>query len=220
MRSRSALPAGVEVYTLGGAGAPRVTRGTPAGGSETVALDGFDDFIDDGQLARYFVGDRGTSPERPSNATYKLGVVRPHSAFTPHAHGGEHFVLSLGFAACGVYDSVRQCAVRVPLTPGTMIRIPALLPHSFGNRDSRPLLILAANTGYGIDHADYAITAEEAERRAATVQGPGVDALPLDYGLLAKALHTLDGAPGRTTVRERLASVLRDAAHRLEGGPS
>ena len=203
------LPAGVEVYTLGGPGAPFVTRG-----AQRLPLDGFDDFIDDGQLARYFVGDRATSPERPSNATYKLGVVRPHSAFTPHAHGGEHFVLSLGYAACGVYDAERQCAVRVPLTPGTMIRIPALLPHSFGNRDGRPLLILAANSGYGIDHADYAITAEEAERRALTVHDPEVD-----YALLAKALHTLDGPPGRTTLRERLASALRDAAHRLEGGP-
>ncbi|GIJ44496.1 hypothetical protein Val02_13820 [Virgisporangium aliadipatigenens] len=200
------LPAGVEVYTLGGAAAPLVARGDESG-----PLDGFDDFIDDGQLARYFVGDRATSPERPSNATYKLGVVRPHSAFTPHAHGGEHFVLSLGYASCGVYDAARERPVRVPLTPGTMIRIPALLPHSFGNRDGRPLLILAANTGYGIDHADYAITAEEAERRALAVQDSAVD-----YVMLAKALHTLDGGPGRTSLRERLARVLRDAAHRLE----
>ena len=40
------LPAGVEVFTLGGAGAPLVTRGSASG-----PLDGFDDFIDDGQLA-------------------------------------------------------------------------------------------------------------------------------------------------------------------------
>src|ERR1700754_3309515 len=106
-----------------------------------------------GQSARYFIGDAKTSPERPSNATFKLGLVAPHSAFTPHAHGGEHFVLSLGHASCALHDAGR--VTTLALAPATMVRIPAMMPHAFGNRAGSPLVILAANTGYGIDHEDY-----------------------------------------------------------------
>jgi hypothetical protein len=201
------LPPGVEVYSFPADGA--AIRRTRAGVAEP---DGFLPFIDAGQRARYFVGDAATSPERPSNATYKLGVVRPHSAFTPHAHGGEHFVLSLGYASCGLYDDGAERTVRVALTPGTLIRIPALMPHSFGNRAGSPLLILAANTGFGIDHEDYAITAQDAEARAAA--GSRTD----DLLRLAKALRALESAndPGTMTLRERIANRLRRAAHRLE----
>ena len=101
--SEARLPAGVEVYTVPVDGA--VAR--RAGGHTGTELDNLLPFIDPGQAARYFIGDAQTSPERPSNATYKLGLVRPHSAFTPHAHGGEHFVLSLGYAAWGLYDADR-----------------------------------------------------------------------------------------------------------------
>jgi hypothetical protein len=198
------LPPGVEVYSFPADGA--AIRRTRAGVAEP---DGFLPFIDSGQQARYFVGDAGTSPERPSNATYKLGVVRPHSAFTPHAHGGEHFVLSLGYASCGLYDQGAERAVRVMLTPGTLIRIPALMPHSFGNRAGSPLLILAANTGFGIDHEDYAITASDAESRGSEAG---------DFPRLAKALRALEAGndPGSMTLRERIANRLRRAAHRLE----
>lgn len=199
------LPPGVEIYSFPSDGA--AIRRTRAGVSEP---DGFLPFIDSGQRARYFVGDAATSPERPSNATYKLGVVRPHSAFTPHSHGGEHFVLSLGYASCGLYDLGAERTVRVTLTPGTLIRIPAMMPHSFGNRAGSPLLILAANTGFGIDHEDYAITAPDAEARGA--------AADTDFPRLAKALRALESAndPGMMTLRERIANRLRRAAHRLE----
>src|SRR3954468_3127518 len=123
------LPAGVEVYSLPADG----TAVRRAGGAGP-GLHKLPPFLDPGQTARYFIGDAATSPQRPSNATYKLGVVRPHSAFTPHAHGGEHFVLSLGYAACGLYDEDTGSPVLVRLGPGTLIRIPALLPHSFANR--------------------------------------------------------------------------------------
>jgi hypothetical protein len=178
--------------------------------------DGFLPFIDPAQRARYFIGDATTSPERPSNATYKLGVVNPHSAFTPHAHAGEHFVLSLGYASCGLYDLDTERGVRVALTPGTLIRIPAMMPHSFGNRAGNPLLILAANTGYGIDHEDYAITAPAAEARGAG-SGPETDP-ETDFPALAKALRALeaDHEPETMTWRERIARRLRRAAHRLE----
>lgn len=205
------LPPGVEVYSFPADGA--AIRRTRAGMAEP---DGFLPFIDSGQRARYFIGDAATSPERPSNATYKLGVVRPHSAFTPHAHGGEHFVLSLGYASCGLYDQDAEHTVRVALTPGTLIRIPALMPHSFGNRAGSPLLILAANTGFGIDHEDYAITAADAEARGADPRDHGA---PVDdFPRLAKALRALESAndPGAMTLRERIASRLRRAAHRLE----
>jgi uncharacterized RmlC-like cupin family protein len=199
------LPPGVEVYSFPADGV--AIRRTCDGVAE---LDGFLPFIDTGQRARYFVGDAATSPERPSNATYKLGVVRPHTAFTPHAHGGEHFVMSLGYAACGLYDAGSDAAVRVTLTPGTLIRIPAMMPHSFANRAGTPLLILAANTGYGIDHEDYAITASAAEARGASADA--------DFPALAKALRALEDPndPGATTWRERIAGRLRRYASRLE----
>jgi hypothetical protein len=224
VRSMRALPPGVEVYSFTADGeALLVNRdGTADLGSANDLLR----FIDDGQAARYFIGDQATSPLRPSNATYKLGIVRGHSAFTPHAHRGEHFVLSLGFAACGLYHPDRQAVLDVRLPPGTMIRIPAMLPHSFANRAGRPLLVLAANTGYGIDHDDYAITAVEAERRATAEPAAGPAE---DYPALAKALRALEhgalehgasgqGAPGLTR-RERAAAALRRLATRLERRP-
>jgi hypothetical protein len=203
--SEARLPAGVEVYALPVDGS--TTRRTSC--HTGTELDDLLPFIDPGQAARYFIGDARTSPERPSNATYKLGVVRPHSAFTPHAHGGEHFVLSLGYAACGLYDAAREEPVLLRLGPGTLIRIPARMPHSFANRAGSPLLILAANSGYGIDHEDYAITADAAERRAAE------DA---DLPGLAKALRALEAADGLPplTWRERVALRLRRIAAGLE----
>ena len=222
------LPRGVRLYRL-----------RPDGSVVLADRDGARDlgperdllpFIDDGQFAHYLVGDAATSPERPSNATVKLGVVGPRSAFTPHAHGGEHFVLSLGYAACGLYDSERGRVSEVPLVPGELIRIPEMMPHSFANRDTVPLTILAANTGYGIDHEDYAITAPEAERRAAgppdgaaTATGTHTATLArTDYLALAAALRDIEQlqrvrGTGVTTVKERLAARLRRLAHGLEG---
>ncbi|WP_254393608.1 cupin domain-containing protein [Streptomyces buecherae] len=228
------LPDGVELYGL-----------LPGGGIVFADRDGvrelgpereFLRFIDDGQFAHYLVGDAATSPERPSNATVKLGVVGPRSAFTPHAHGGEHFVLSLGHAACGLYDADRAEVTQVPLVPGVMIRIPEMMPHSFANRGGAPLTILAANTGYGIDHEDYAITAQDAERRSAAASGGGpaeagavvadgplgtVPRAGTDFAALAAALRDIEGAQrlrgtGTTTVRERLATRMRRIASALE----
>jgi hypothetical protein len=82
-----------------------------------------------------------------------------------------------------------------------------MVPHSSGNRAGTPLLILAANTGSGIDHEDYAITAAEAGRRGVVE--------------LAKALPALEErTPDLTTTwRERVASRLRRLASRVDGGP-
>ncbi|MFE0631750.1 cupin domain-containing protein [Streptomyces sp. NPDC058864] len=221
------LPRGVRLYRLG-----------PDGSVVLADRDGTRDlrpeqdllrFIDDGQFAHYLVGDAATSPERPSNATVKLGIVGPRSAFTPHAHGGEHFVLSLGHGACGLYDAERGQVTDVPLVPGELIRIPEMVPHSFANRGTAPLTLLAANTGFGIDHEDYAITAPEAERRAAgaphAAAPPGGRTGTLartDYLVLAAALRDVERAqrlrgPGVTTARERLAARLRRLAWGLEG---
>ncbi|MFE4306431.1 cupin domain-containing protein [Streptomyces sp. NPDC056891] len=220
------LPGGVELYHLRPDGG--ILLADREGSRELGPEREFLRFIDDGQFAHYLVGDAGTSPERPSNATVKLGVVGPRSAFTPHAHGGEHFVLSLGHASCGLYDEVRERVTDVPLAPGMLIRIPEMMPHSFANRGDAPLTILAANTGYGIDHEDYAITAAEAERRA---QSPGgspaggrtaVAAEPVtDYRALAAELRDIERAQrvhgiAATTVRERLAARLRRVAAALE----
>lgn len=225
------LPGGVELYHLRPDGG--IVLADREGSRELGPEREFLRFIDDGQFAHYLVGDAATSPERPSNATVKLGVVGPRSAFTPHAHGGEHFVLSLGHAACGLYDPDRGRVTEVPLTPGMLIRIPEMMPHSFANRGDAPLTILAANTGYGIDHEDYAITAAEAEHRAAgdavRIGRAGRGAAPsvatsttsTDYLVLAAALRDIEraqrvhGIPG-TTVRERLAARLRRVANALE----
>jgi hypothetical protein len=202
-RDPEGLPDGVELYSFdpGGEVVVRDERGTRTLGPGADMLP----FIDDGQFARYFIGDAKTSPERPSNATVKLGIVAPHSAFTPHAHAGEHFVLSLGHASCGLHDAARDRVVRLRLAPGTMVRIPALLPHSFGNRAARPLLILAANTGFGIDHEDYAITAAQARERG-------------DTGLTAALEALAAGAPARAGWRDTLATALRRVAARLDTG--
>lgn len=221
-RGLGELPYGVRIYRLRADGSVVLADrdGARDLGPERDLLR----FIDDGQFAHYLVGDAATSPERPSNATVKLGIVGPRSAFTPHAHGGEHFVLSLGYAACGLYDGERGRVTEVPLTPGELIRIPEMMPHSFANRDTAPLTILAANTGYGIDHEDYAITAAEAEARAAGARGgaasPARDAT--DYRGLAAALRDIERVqrvrgPGVTTVRERLAARLHQIAQGLEG---
>ncbi|MFJ8014898.1 cupin domain-containing protein [Streptomyces sp. NPDC096339] len=224
------LPGGVELYHLRPDGG--IVLADREGSRELGPEREFLRFIDDGQFAHYLVGDAATSPERPSNATVKLGVVGPRSAFTPHAHGGEHFVLSLGHAACGLYDADRGRVTQVPLAPGMLIRIPEMMPHSFANRGDAPLTILAANTGYGIDHEDYAITAAEAEHRAsASTARPGPTAgraataldTATDYRVLAAALRDIelaqrvDGIPG-TGVRERLAARLRRVATALEVG--
>jgi len=194
-----------------------VRRHRADGGPEPIAAGTGARFIDAGQRAWYLVGDAATSPERPSNATYKLGRVRPRSAFTPHAHAGEHWVLSLGYASCGVYDTDRHDVTTLDLTPGDLVRIPAMLPHSFGNRAGTPLLVLAANTGYGLDHEDYAVTAADAEDRARAGRrdGPGGD---VDYEHLAAVLRRLEAAAGRAGLRpaERAALVLRRVAAWLE----
>ncbi|MGA5194333.1 cupin domain-containing protein [Streptomyces exfoliatus] len=218
------LPGGVELYHLRPDGG--ILLADREGRRELGPEREFLRFIDDGQFAHYLVGDAATSPERPSNATVKLGVVGPRSAFTPHAHGGEHFVLSLGHAACGLYDEARARVVDVPLVPGMLVRIPEMMPHSFANRADVPLTILAANTGYGIDHEDYAITAAEAERRAeAPAGGPGggtaLAGALTDHRALAAALRDIERAQrvrgiAATTVRERLAARLRRMASALE----
>ncbi|RSS56422.1 cupin domain-containing protein, partial [Streptomyces sp. WAC06614] len=210
---------GVEVYRMLPDGG--ILHGDREGVRELGPEREFLRFIDDGQFARYLVGDAATSPERPSNATVKLGVVGPRSAFTPHAHGGEHFVLSLGHAACGLYDAERGRVADVPLTPGMLIRIPEMMPHSFANRGTDPLTILAANTGYGIDHEDYAITADEAQRRADREERDragrraGVLAAGASLGVSSAAVPSVADQPAavRSADYRALAAALRDIEH-------
>lgn len=200
------LPAGVELYRTSPGG--RLTRTTAAG---ALALD--DDllpFIDADQRAHYLIGDAHSGPDRPSHATVKIGLLAPHSVFTPHVHGAEHVVLSLGDAFCTLVAG--RTVVPVALPPGCLLRIPALLPHAFGNRDRRPLLILAANTGLGLADDNYAVIAAEARSRAAGDP---------DWAVIAADLELLGGAPPpRRTARHRAASALRALAGRLDtAGP-
>lgn len=173
-------------------------------------------FIDSGQYTQYLIGSAATSDHNPANATFKLGFVRPHSAFTPHAHGAEHFVLSMGYASCGLYDHERATVAHVRLIPGSLLYIPALMPHSFNNRADSPLPLVIANTGMGIDHDDYAITAAMAEERARSGDETAarlVAALrQLEVEMAADRLHV------EVSWRERIALLLRRLAGVLEGG--
>lgn len=187
-------------------------------------------FIDQGHVARYLIGSAATSDLNPTNATYKLGVVAAHRGFTPHAHGAEHFVYSTGYAACGLYDAERNEIVTVPLTPGMMLHIPAMMPHTFNNRAGTPLLLLIANTGMGLDHEDYAITAAQAEARAQHAHDHHHQhdhhEQAVDFAQLAAVLRRMEQAlphmqaHHRLSWRERVAIRLRWLATRLERGAS
>jgi hypothetical protein len=209
LRRGRALPAGVELYRLGADGA--IALRTPDAERRLDRDPELLRFIDDGQRAHYLIGEPDSGPRRPSQATVKIGVVAPHTAFRPHVHGAEHVVLSLGYASCTLTDGGRL--VELALTPGWLVRIPAMLPHAFGNRAGEPLLIVAANTGLGIADEDYAVVADEARRRAA-----GGDRFWAD---VAAELDVLAAAgPGRLRLRERAARRLRALAERLDGaGP-
>ncbi|MEF3275086.1 MAG: cupin domain-containing protein [Chloroflexus sp.] len=172
-------------------------------------------FIDQGQYTKYLIGSAMTSDQNPTNATYKLGFVRPHSAFTPHAHGAEHFVLSMGYASCGLYDDERGTVAHVRLIPGSLLYIPALMPHSFNNRADSPLPLVIANTGMGVDHEDYAITAAMAEERAR--QGDSAAARMLTALRQLEAEMAVEQLHATLSWRERLAMLLRRLANVLEG---
>ncbi|WP_298816510.1 cupin domain-containing protein [Chloroflexus sp.] len=173
-------------------------------------------FIDSGQYTKYLIGSAATSDDNPANATFKLGFVRPHSAFTPHAHGAEHFVLSMGYASCGLYDHERAAVAHVRLIPGSMLHIPALMPHSFNNRADDPLPLVIANTGMGIDHDDYAITAAMAEERARS--GDETAARLVTALRQLEAEMAVDRLHVTVSWRERIAHLLRRLAGALEGG--
>jgi hypothetical protein len=197
--AQRALPAGVELYRLGVGGEIELVT---ADGVRRLDRDGgLLHFIDDGQGAHYLIGDAG----RPSHATVKLGVVAPHSSFRPHVHGAEHVVLSLGYSTCALVEHGQ--VVELALPPGHLVRIPAMLPHAFGNRAGRPLLVVAANAGLGLADADYAVDANEAAARG--------------WVQVAAELRLLNGVrPAPLRARERLAAALRRAAQLLEpAGP-
>lgn len=223
------LPAGAEVLLTSADGVAQIIRREGVARLNPAQDAGFLPFIDAGHFTRYFVGAADTSDENPSNATYKLGVVAAQHGFTPHAHGAEHFVFSTGYAACSLYDAQRDALTSVRLVPGALLHIPALMPHSFQNRAPSPLLLLISNTGMGIDHEDYAITAGQAEARALhhaehrhAHDDNGAVAQPIDYAHLAGVLRRLErelpllAGHHRLSLRERLAARLRMVATRLE----
>jgi hypothetical protein len=200
---RQVLPAGVELYRLGADGEIELVT---AGGVCRLDRDGgLLRFIDDGQRAHYLIGDAKSGPEHPSHATVKLGVVAPHSSFRPHVHGAEHVVLSLGYSSCTLVEHGQ--VVELALQPGHLVRIPAMLPHAFGNRAGVPLLVMAANTGLGLADANYAVDANEAAARG--------------WEQVAAELRLLNGVrPAPLRARERLAAGLRRVAQLLEpAGP-
>jgi hypothetical protein len=200
---RQVLPAGVELYRLGAGGEIELVT---AGGVRILDREGgLLRFIDDGQRAHYLIGDAKSGPEHPSHATVKLGVVAPHSSFRPHVHGAEHVVLSLGYSSCTLIEHGQ--VVELALPPGHLVRIPAMLPHAFGNRAGRPLLVMAANTGLGLADANYAVDANEAAVRG--------------WEQVAAELRLLKGVrPAPLRARERLAAGLRRVAQLLEpAGP-
>jgi mannose-6-phosphate isomerase-like protein (cupin superfamily) len=226
---QATLPAGAEVLLTSADGVAQLVRSTGVEHLDPARNAGFLPFIDAGHFTRYLVGAADTSDLNPSNATYKLGVVAAHRGFTPHAHGAEHFVFSTGYAACGLYDAQRDRVASVRLGPGALLHIPALMPHTFHNRAHSPLLLLVTNTGMGIDHEDYAITAAQAAARAHHHGEHTHDhadqadsSQSIDYAQLAGVLHRLErelpllAGHHRLRLRERLAARLRMLAARLE----
>lgn len=205
LRRTRALPSGVELYRLGADGAVELI--TPSGSRRLDHDTRLLRFIDDGQRAHYLIGDAASGPAHPSHATVKIGIVAPHSSFSPHVHGAEHVVLSLGHASCTVIDGGRVVDLELP--PGCLVRIPAMLPHAFGNRAGQPLLVLAANTGLGLADDDYAVAADESARRAACGA--------TEWAEVTTALRQLAAArPARLGARDRVARGLRRLAERLE----
>jgi hypothetical protein len=174
-------------------------------------------FIDAGQFTSYLVGSSTTSDANPANATFKIGFVRPQSAFTPHAHGAEHFVLNMGYASCGLFDAERDAVAHVRLVPGALLHIPALMPHSFNNRAGVPLPLVITNTGMGIDHEEYAITAAQAEERARKGEGEQHARMAAALRRLATEMPSVRAHAG-LSLREQLAARLRRLAGALEGG--
>ena len=219
---QATLPAGAEVVLTTSDGVAQVVRPDGVAHLNPAQDAGFLPFIDAGHFTRYLVGAADTSDRNPSNATYKLGVVAAHRGFTPHAHGAEHFVFSTGYASCGLYDAQRDQVASVRLVPGALLHIPALMPHTFHNRAQTPLLLLVTNTGMGIDHEDYAITATQAEARMHAHDDHAEPIPAIDYAQLAGVLRRLErelpllAGHNRLSLRERLAARLRMLATRLE----
>lgn len=122
-------------------------------------------FINEGNEAYYLVGAADTGPDKPQNATAKIGFTAGHKAFVPHAHGARHYVKCEGYGGCVLFDRERDCPLPVYLPPGSLIEIPEMVSHTFFNRSADALVTLIVNTGLGIDHDQYAITLAEATRR-------------------------------------------------------
>lgn len=127
-------------------------------------------FINPGNKAYYLLGSPDTSPERPNNATVKMGITDSHHHFTPHAHGVEHYVKSEGFSGCLLYDHEARKAFPIKLLPGSLIYIPGWIPHAFYNRSDIPMITLIANGGLGLHHEDYAVTKTIAEERLGSIK--------------------------------------------------
>lgn len=122
-------------------------------------------FINPGNQAYYLLGNPDTSETNPNNATVKMGITDAHHHFTPHAHGSQHYVKSEGFSGAMLYNHDQRKAFVIKLLPGSLIYIPAWVPHAFYNRTDVPLITLIANGGIGIHNEDYAVTKEIAEKR-------------------------------------------------------
>lgn len=130
-------------------------------------------FINPGNEAYYIIGESDTGPQKPSNATYKFGIMSPHHSFIPHLHGARHFVFCCGYGGCALYDQINNRVVPIYLVPGSLIEIPPLVSHAFFNRSNHPLVILVANTGLGIHHEAYATTIADAQRQKELTTDPG-----------------------------------------------
>ena len=190
------LPDGVELYTFdaGGEVVVRDERGARSLGPGGDLLP----FIDDGQFARYFIGDAQDLARAAEQRHVQAGRGRPaQRVHAARARAASTSSSSLGHASCGLYDAERGRVAALRLAPGTHGPHPgACCRTRSATGPARPLLILAANTGFGIDHEDYAITAAQAAR-ARRRRPPG----------LAKALRGA-GRPAR----RRRADDWRDTA--------
>lgn len=177
-------------------------------------------FINAGNTAHYLIGTPDTSQKNPANATVKVMMMEPHNHFIPHSHGTEHFIYCQGYAGCLLYFEETKRVFPVFLKPGMLIYLTPMVPHAFFNRVGERFMALVSNTGLGINHEEYAITAEKAGTLAEEQSDESQKAY---YRGMQKELQKIEqfypsfDIPGSLSLREKVGRSLYRLAEYVSG---
>jgi uncharacterized RmlC-like cupin family protein len=223
LQKHAHLPAGCKLYQMSITG-----RVFVAGNGEVKELsrkeaeyhDTIHTFINAGNTAHYLIGTPDTSQKNPANATVKVMMMEPHNHFIPHSHGTEHFIYCQGYAGCLLYFEETRRVFPVFLKPGMLIYLTPMVPHAFFNRVNAQFVALVSNTGLGINHEEYAITAE----KAGAFAGQQTDPKQKEYYLnMQQELQKLEqfyptfDIPGSLTFQEKVGRGLYRLAEYISG---